>query len=232
MATSSNKPDPRLISYQTLRKAVGWLGVLLPFSMLAGNYFLKGCTCIQDTISNYVYTVTGSLFIGILCADALFLIVYKGYDKRDALWTNAAGILALGIAFLPTNDDSADSCAIIHLPYSTTRNMVHYTCAASFFLSLAYISLFLFTKSTGVKTKQKIKRNRVYRVCGVTIIIAIALIALYGLIHQAGSRLSRIKPIFWLETIALLAFGISWLVKGGLVLEDEDNSSDKQGAKG
>lgn len=29
------------------------------------------------------------------------------------------------------------------------------------------------------------------------------------------------KPVFWLETVALLAFGTSWLVKGELVLKDK-----------
>src|SRR5919206_3039767 len=107
MAEPLNKPDPRLISYQSLRRAVGWLGVLLPFAMIAGNY-LFGCTHIQDTISHYYYTVTGDLFVGILCADALFLIVYKGYDAKDDRWTNIAGVLALLVAFFPTNDNSAN----------------------------------------------------------------------------------------------------------------------------
>lgn len=29
------------------------------------------------------------------------------------------------------------------------------------------------------------------------------------------------KPVFWLEWGALTAFGISWLVKGGLFLKDK-----------
>ena len=34
------------------------------------------------------------------------------------------------------------------------------------------------------------------------------------------TSLSDIEPVFWLESLALWAFGISWLVKGGLLLKD------------
>jgi len=30
------------------------------------------------------------------------------------------------------------------------------------------------------------------------------------------------KPVFWLEAIAIIAFGISWFVKGEGILEDEN----------
>jgi hypothetical protein len=190
--------------------------------MVIGNYILAGCTHLQDSISHYYYTVTGDLFVGILCGDALFLLVYKGYDKKDDRWTNIAGILALGIAFFPTNDNSANSCAIIHFEDDDLRRIIHYACAGLFFTILAYISFFLFTKSKGEITKQKIIRNTIYRICGVVIFVSILLIALYGFVAAKDGTLSKLKPIFWLETIALLAFGISWLVKGELVLEDKD----------
>jgi hypothetical protein len=31
--------------------------------------------------------------------------------------------------------------------------------------------------------------------------------------------------VFWLESIALWAFGISWRIKGELVLEDKENTN-------
>jgi hypothetical protein len=149
MAAPERKDDPRLISYQTLRKAVGWLGISLPFAVVLGNYIFSSCTHLQDAISHYYYTITGNLLVGILCANAMFLIAYKGYanDKRDNRWTTWAGISALFIAFFPTNDNSADSCAIFTLPDSTLRTSIHYVSAGVFFVLLACISIFLFTKS-------------------------------------------------------------------------------------
>ncbi len=228
MTTVPIKEDPQLISFKTLRKAVGWLGISLPPALLMGNYIFSNCTHIQDAISHYYYTITGNLLVGILCSTALFLIAYKGYpdDKRDNRWTNWAGIAALGIAFFPTNNNSKDSCAIFNLLDNHLRNTIHYVSATVFFILLACISIFLFTKSKGCKTKQKIIRNKIYRTCGIVIFISILLIGVNEFFEREGSSLSKIKPKFWLESIAMFAFGTSWLVKGEFILKDKDSCPD------
>jgi hypothetical protein len=213
--------DPRLISYDTLRKAIGWLGISLPAVMISGNYFYGNCHFIQDTNSHYYYTITGNLFTGIACAVALFLIVYKGYSLLDHVMTSLAGCFAFGIAMYPTNDNSSDSCAIFHLPLNAIRNDIHYGFSALFFITLALISLFLFTKGNGHTTKKKKTRNKVYRTCGIIILLSIGLIALYDFSGDKSHRFDEYKPVFWMEWIALTAFGTSWLVKGKLLLDDD-----------
>lgn len=214
--------DPRLISFNTLRKTVGWLGILLPAAMLLGNFLFSNCRVIQDSNSHYFYTSTGSIFIGILCAVAMFLIAYQGYpeEKTDNVLTTVAGICALGIAFFPTNDNSSESCAIIHLAPSPGRNTAHLLFAATFFLVLAWTSYFLFTKSRGFKTHSKAMRNSVYRTCGILIVVFVALIAAYWKFSSNLHALDKYRPVFWLEWGALIAFGFSWLVKGELVMTD------------
>jgi uncharacterized protein YjeT (DUF2065 family) len=219
MPTTPMNDDPGLISFQTLRKTVGWLGISLPLAMITGNFLFGSCTRLQDTVSHYYYTVTGDLFVGILCAVGLFLFTYKGYDRKDNLWTCLAGFFALCVALFPTNDNSSDSCAIIHLPDNELRRVIHYVSAAAFFLILAGISFFLFTKSRGMLTKEKKIRNKIYRLCGLVILLCIVVIGWYGL-SKGSERWSPYKPVFWLEWVALLAFGISWLVKGDFFLED------------
>jgi hypothetical protein len=215
--------DPRIISFNALRKAIGWLGILLPAAMLVGNFLFAQCYFIQDSNSHYYYTITGNLFVGILCSVALFLISYKGYagDKTDNIVSTLAGLFALGIAFFPTTDDSTNSCAIFHLPDSNPRSITHYVCAALFFITLAYISYFLFTKSKGIKTERKKIRNKVYKFCGILIVFFIFLIAVYGIFEKHLTGISKIKPVFWLEWFALIAFGASWLIKGELLLKDK-----------
>jgi hypothetical protein len=164
--------------------------------------------------------------VGILSAVALFLFTYKGYDRKDNLWTCLAAFFALCVALFPTNDNSTDSCAVIHLPDHEIRRVIHYVSAASFFSILAGISFFLFTKSRGPKTKEKKARNKVYRICAIVIMLCLVIIGNYGLWRE-GSSWDRYKPVFWLEWIALIAFGVSWLVKGEAFLEDgslEENS--------
>jgi magnesium-transporting ATPase (P-type) len=222
MPTDSFKEDPRLISFNTLRKTIGWLGILLPLSLLLACLIFSDCHYMQDSISHYYYTVGGGLFVGTLCAVAMFLIAYRGYPgDKDRILTTLAGIFALGIAFFPTNDNSSHSCAVLHLPDSDTRRIIHYTCATIFFILLALISYFFFTRSKGTKSKQKAMRNTIYRTCAIIIFIAIALIAAYGIFGKHLHSIDQYHPIFWLEWCALLAFGASWLVKGELVLKDK-----------
>lgn len=221
-------PDPRLISYLTLRKTIGWLGILLPAAMILGNAVFGHCYTIQSSVSHYYYTLTGNLLTGILCAVALFLIAYKGYNRLDQRASALAGCLALLIAFFPTDlqtmaapGTDRPACVIFTLPDHVLRNAVHYAGAGGFFLTLAYISWFLFTKGEDNPTEEKLLRNRVYRTCSLVIVTAVLLIGLYGIFGETGDAISRLKPVFFLEWAALLAFGIAWLVKGELVLKDK-----------
>lgn len=216
---------PRLISTNSLVQSIGWLSALLPVSMVLGNLIFGGCSCIQDSVSDYYYTITGDLLVGILSAVALLLISYRRYpgDRSDSILSTTAGILALGVAFFPTNETSADKCAIIHLPLSELRNNLHNILSALLFLVLSAISLFLFTKSKGViVTKQKLQRNRIYRTCCVVMLLCIVVLALYINLRDSMLWLKPYKPVFWLESTALIAFGISWLVKGELFLKDKN----------
>lgn len=226
MTTKIIKEDPRLISFKTLRKAVGLLGILLPAGLLLANLLFAECYAVQDSISHYYYTTAGNLFTGTLCAVALFLISYRGYPgDKDNILTTLAGIFALGVAFFPTNNNSSDSCAILQLPDSDLRRIIHYSCASLFFILLAAISFYFFTKSKGQKTDRKILRNKIYRTCGILIIVFIALIAIYGKFEEQLSSISKYNPVFWLEWGALLAFGTSWLIKGELMLKDKPTLS-------
>jgi TRAP-type C4-dicarboxylate transport system permease small subunit len=92
--------------------------------------------------------------------------------------------------------------------------------ATLFFLTLIYFSLCLFTK-TGEKqtpSRRKLQRNIVYRVCGYTMAACLVLIALVSLFGPAS--LESYRPKFWLESVLVVAFGISWLTKGEAILRD------------
>ncbi len=212
-----------VISYMTIRKTIGFLGILLPAILLLGNFTLAKCHSIENSISHYYYTTMGDVFVGILCAVALFLIAYKGYDKVDGRACNLAGICALGVAFFPTEVDANSLCNNTQILHTLNLSVVHYISAALFFTTLACISLFLFTKTGNAEniSMQKRTRNSIYKICGIIMLISIVLIACVGFIPDVGSKLQDYKPVFVLEWIALIAFGVSWLVKGELVLGDK-----------
>jgi hypothetical protein len=51
---------------------------------------------------------------------------------------------------------------------------------------------------------------------------ALALIFLFKLLPATiVAAINRLDPVFWLESIAIIAFGISWFTKGDGLLKDQ-----------
>jgi hypothetical protein len=211
-----------VISYLNLRIGLGFVGFFLPIILVVGTWSLTDCTQLQPSISHYYYTIMGDYFVGSLCAVAMFLFFYKGVDKRDSIVANFAAVFALLVAFFPTNPSTYSICQYISTNKITSLNIVHYSAAALLFASFAYFSIFLFTKTDPTKpmTKHKKIRNRIYVTCGVIIIVCIALIAVYNLVGSLGTIFAKYKPTLVLESIALFAFGTSWITKGEMILKD------------
>jgi hypothetical protein len=219
----NNTPDPLLISFLHLRRAIGVLGVALPILMVAGVAVLTDCKIIQPTISDYYFTKLGYVFVGTLCAVALFLYCYKGYDN-DWIASKLACLFALGVAFFPTYGPKISAgCNFLNRNSTVTISRMHDIFATSLFLTLAYFCLFLFVQSGGKMTPQKRKRNRIYRFCGYAMILCIILSFVYLVVIPRSLQvsLSKYTPVFIFETLALWFFGFSWLTKGEFILKDQ-----------
>lgn len=205
-----------VLSYLGLRKAIGIIGIALPLVLALGKIPLDG-PGIQNSISSYYYTGMRDVFVGSLCAIAVFLMSYRGHEWKDDIAGDLACIFAIGVALFPTTPD-AD-------PTSSEKlvGALHLTFAASFFLALAYFSLVLFRKTdpTRTPTPRKLQRNVVYTVCGYAILACIALIVLVALL-PGDTPVKRLDPVFWLESVAVVAFGVSWLIKGEAILKDDE----------
>ncbi len=215
--------DPRVISYNTLRNAVGILGISFPVVMAAGSILSGECREIQSSISAYYYTGMRNLFTGIIFAIAFFLFAYKGYEKKDAIAGNLASVFALGVAFFPTSITGHFTSCIPNPIDTGLSSTIHFITSGGFFLTLSYFSICLFTKSVKEPSEMKHKRNKLYRTCGFVMLVCILLIGVYsnGEKHGHFGFLSKADPVFWLETIALWAFGFSWLTKGETFLTDK-----------
>lgn len=195
-----------IVSYLTLRRVVGALGVTLPIVLALWGFALTNPPALQDSISAYYELRTRDVLVGVLFTIAWFLFTYHGPDDRDNIAGNFACVFALGVALFPVNGRPWEKA-------------VHFTSATGLFLVLSYFSLALFTLSAPTPTPQKLIRNRVYRVCGVIMLACIALIGLYHAFWK-GTALDGWKPVFWLESLALWAFGLSWFVKGETLWRD------------
>lgn len=163
----------------------------------------------------------GDLFVGTLCAVGLFLISYKGYETKDNIISTISGIFAFGIALFPCTSAAEIPCNTKDYISIYWIGTIHLTFAALFFSSLAYMSYFIFTLSKGEKTKNKILRNSLYKACALVILLCLVGITIYMLwLKKSFPVLENYHIVYWLETIALIAFGISWLTKGRILLKD------------
>lgn len=219
----STSHDSRLvISYLALRKSIGILGLTFPFILVFGGFLIN--TQIQTSVSEYYHTGMRDIFVGILFAVATFLLAYKGYDRKDAIAGNIAGMCAVGVALIPTTPDNNPTDRQVLI------GMLHLLFAAGYFCTLAYFCLFLFTKTnTDTPTARKLQRNRVYKISGFLILFSIALIALIvALPDQLVEPLMIYKPVFWLEAIAIIAYGFAWLVKGEAILADTNTPTSNK----
>ena len=219
-----NEQNNLVISYMTLRKYVGILGIALPFVVMIGSFIFAECDEVHRSVSIYYHTVMRNVFVGILCAVAFFLFAYNGHDKRDTVLAKLASLFAIGVAFFPTTVDyPLPTCIIEPSNYQDLYGIIHLICAAAFFSILVLFSVWLFPKTDKVKPGiAKLRRNVIFKICGYTILGSILLIGLYKLVLESRFPiLADYDPIYWFETVALIAFGISWLTKGQLFFKDK-----------
>jgi len=198
--------------YLFLRRGVGVIGIGLPVVLVLGNAVLFG-GALASSLSGYYFTGMRDVHVGGMCAVGVFLVTYR-YARLDTVVGIVAGVSAIGLALLPTAPPDP----------STTERLVgiaHLVFATVFFLALAFFCLFLFTRTNPAvpPTPRKLVRNRVYRVCGVLMLVCLALIVVTQLL--LGGALAGLRPALWLESVAAIAFGVAWLVKGETVLTDE-----------
>jgi hypothetical protein len=205
---NSESDNSLVLSFLHLRKLVGILGIALPIVMILYALLLSPCGGIEQSISAYYHTHMRNVFVGILCGVGVFMITYKGYEPKDTIASSLAGIFAICVAMFPTSDESA--CEHNGLVNGTIGD-VHILAALGLFGMFAYMSIKLFTLTSGNMTNKKKQRNVLYRVCGWTVVACIVLITVHKF---AGVFPASVRPVFWLETVALVAFGTSWLTKG------------------
>ncbi len=199
------------LSYLGVRRAIGVIGVSLPFVLLIGAAVLDGVG-VQASISDYYYTIMRNVFVGSMCANGVFFLSYR-YARVDSAVATLIGLAAIGVALFPTTPVNPTFT-------ESAIGAVHFVCATVFFVALAWYSYFIFTKTDPARpmTAQKRRRNVVYRASGIVIVVCLLLIAVLNFLP--ASPIDDLQPVFWLETVASVAFGVSWLIKGETLLKD------------
>jgi hypothetical protein len=205
---AASRPDD--LSDHAHRQLIGYIGLVLPTLLIFIAIVRDGMERWRslESISAYYYTGAVAAFVGMLVALALFLFTYRGYQNKynwaDRWAAKVAAVAALAVAFFPTKAPEGVTALLWWTP---TTGRLHHVAAIVLFTLFAVFALWLFrlTADGEQPTPDKRWRNRVYLVCGLVIL---------GCIAWAGFNGWRGRPIFLPESIALIAFSVSWLVKG------------------
>jgi hypothetical protein len=205
---TTGRNDQQIISYLALRKLIGLAGIFLPILLPIGCFIHGSDSVLQDSISDYYYTQSRDVFVGILFVLGFFLLTYRGYESVDSTFANFGFVFAIDVALFPCR-----SCF-------TAVRVIHFTSAGLLFAVFIWFSLVLFTKSDKpVPTRRKKQRNTVYLICGWIMVACIVGIGLSFMVFTQTQR-ADYNIIFWLESVALWSFGYSWLTKGQFMLKD------------
>jgi len=234
MATRLISRNPAVLSYYTMRRAVGWIALSLPVGLALGSILSSllgprhaiSHPVLQRSISDYYYTPMRDYLVGNLFAIAAFLACSRGYDRKDEIAGYLAGAFTFGVALCP----SVNPRSATYTEIDVNLGFIHTGFAALMFLSIGYFCLFLFRKSSPERTltRRKQHRNRVYGICGLAVIVC--MLAMVGLTVGALIRRHHASPLlFWFESLALAAFGVAWLTKGEGILKDRPRNHNHVG---
>lgn len=210
------------ISYLTLRKSLGILGLSLPVLLWVFNGFE-----LKSSISHFYYSSSSIFYTSIFFAFGLFLFSYRGRVNdnvriSDNIVTHIGGFMAMVTAFIPTaycsywmepiiiTNELANFCygnglTIQFIHNSPILGAIHFICAALFLIIMGIMSFFRFTKGS-TSNKKKI----FYRICGVAIWVSIAALGIFMIFALELTK----YDVFILECVALVFFAVAWLVKG------------------
>lgn len=191
-------------TYFALRVGMGVLAAALPPLLWIGGRLRDG-EPLRCSMSAYYWSPTmRDPFVGALVAIGAFLYLYKGFSRQENWALNLAGVLAVGIAMVPTGPRCRDG------GFSLSA---HGTFAVFFFLAIAYVCVFRASDTLSLirDTRRADRFRGVYRTLGILMIVSPALAALFNVALQSGSRESSL--VFFVEAFAVFTFAAYWLVK-------------------
>ena len=214
----SEKANTLVLSYLSIRRGIGLIGILLPV-LLAPFGWLLFAIPFQDNLSSYYHTEMRDVFVGSLCAIGIFLFCYRGYDSIENWTANLGCFSALGVALFPLDPNSDP------LYQRSIVGYVHSFCGGLFFLTLAMYSLFHFPSASVAKHEiapHEAERNFIYRSSGLVILLSMLAMGTYLFLFPAEWKrtFNQYNFLLWMEWIAVWAFACAWLTKGRTMVAD------------
>jgi hypothetical protein len=218
-----------VVSYLALRQMIGWVSLLMPIAIRVGAYAFEGVHS-THTISAYYYTGMRDVLVSTLVLAGAFLCCYRTPARADNIVAMTTGLAAMGIALFPM--DPLYAQPILDQFPSTLQKVCyashgilgfHIYFGTCFFLLSFYLVFFRFSAFTPrMPTRQKLIRNRIYKICGLLMLVALLAI---GVLYVANPG---DPAIFWPEAVFVSTYSAAWLVKGQVVLKDPKDTMDRR----
>jgi hypothetical protein len=206
------------LTYHLLRVGVGVLALSLPVVLALFGATAYGLN-LQDSISAYYhafvptaqfpdrYALSGNglmrnWFVGILWAIGFFLILYKGFGRRESRALNLAGLLLIMVSMFPMGWTCRDACPQVSL---------HGVSAILFFLAIGYVCIFRSGDTLVLlPERQQSAYRKIYRIIGLTMWIFPLTVAV---LEAARVKLFGSHTIFFVEAVGIWTFASFWLIK-------------------
>ncbi|MBA4305053.1 MAG: hypothetical protein C0424_12560 [Sphingobacteriaceae bacterium] len=194
------------------RQIVGWLGISLPVVVYVVLVASGGPARPLESLSHYYHTWAQVPFVLIVGFMGLYLLLYKGEEGLDFMLSSFAGLGAFVLVWAPTSP----ICYSEPVRWIITQNTdssflerLHFGGAGIFLGCLSFILFFFFPRFGQVSIRQK----WFYRSCAV-VMWAAFLVVLLGEKVVGEDVYLHYRLTFWMECLAIWAFGWSWLMKG------------------
>jgi|JI10StandDraft_1071094.scaffolds.fasta_scaffold561346_1 uncharacterized membrane protein YidH (DUF202 family) len=234
MKASKQPYDHFLISHLQVRQAIGFIGIAMPFICILVEAVFNHNRTVQCCISSYYYTTANFAFVSTLSIIGALLFTYKGHSVWENRFANIAGAGALGTAFFPTDCQVYIESAYRYIDIlkrlppagsapdaSTYTQIIHFSSAGIMLLVFGILSFFYFTNDDDIEVeaqrKKKALRNGIYKTCGLIVFASLATcIIIMFCFSSATMKHYWPKYLFFLESTALIPFGVAWVVKGSV----------------
>ena len=209
------KDHPRIINHKVLRKGTGIIALLLPFVAV----WLSGEKELTSVSVSY-WTDSGDIFVGSLIAVAFFLAAYNGTSncRKDTEYylSKCAGFFALVVALIPTNCNLNDCAEVPEWVSKITFDKAPFihNFAAIFLFILLFLLISFFARRA--KYKEKLPRSRFYSAISLGMLIGMPLV------YVIGHYVNWYNPIYGVEFLGLVLFGMGWLTAGSYKSEPKE----------
>ena len=195
MTATSQNP---VFDYRALRLLMG----IIAFS-LAPLVTIIAMKLLPSVSASY-YTNAQDVFVGLLFIVGAFLWAYNGHTLPQTITSKIASIAALLVALFPT---ACETCE------TDPAAIVHTVSAVLLFSILAFFCLGPFRKKTKGQPGKPGRRSKIYLVCGI-VMVAVMVIGVVAVLVLDRETVDKIAVIYWVEAIALTAFGVAWITAG------------------